>query len=81
MIGDAESGWIPVSSGVPRGSVLRPVSFNVFIDNLDEGIAPTLCKYANGTKLGGVADTPKGRAAIQRPGMSGELGNNKPDEV
>ena len=81
MIGDAESGWRPVSSGVPQGSVLSPVLFNVFIYNLDEGIVPTLCKYANDTKLGGVADTPKGRAAIQRPGMSGELGNNQQDEV
>ena len=81
MIGDAEPGWKPVSSGVPQGSVLRPVLFNVVIYNLDEGIVPTLCKYASDTKLGGVADTSEGRAAIQRPGLSGELGNNQQDEV
>ena len=45
------SNWKSVLSGVPQGSVLGPILFMGYINDLEEGVIGKILKFADGTKL------------------------------
>ena len=66
LTSSTKSSWRPITNSVSQGSAVGPVLSNVSINCLDYEAECTLCKFAENTKLGGVADTAEDCAAIQR---------------
>ena len=59
------SNWRPATSGVPQGSVLGPLLFVIYINDLAKNSGSMVSKFSDDTKIGGIVDSEEGYLGLQ----------------
>ena len=66
QLNEHRSCWKEVRSGVSQGSVLGPLLFTIFIDNIDEEVLCETSKFADDTKIATRVNTLNHIRSMQR---------------
>ena len=61
-----ESAWKPVTSGIPQGSVLGPVLFVIFINDLPERVTSEAYLFVDDTKIFCIMKNEEDRGELQK---------------
>ena len=65
VVSGAKSEWAPVTSGVPQGTVLGPLLFIVFVNDLPDHVSSAMKMFADDTKLYRGVDRDSDTQALQ----------------
>jgi len=60
------SEWVDVSSGVPQGSILGPLLFAIFVNDLDNKLINNILQFADDTKMWGKVNTVEEVQSMQK---------------
>ena len=66
ILNDRECNWIDVLSGVPVGSVLGPVLFVIYINDIDSYVSSKILKFADDTKIVDVVSRTEGLMQLRQ---------------
>ena len=65
VINGVSSPWLNVKSGVPQGSVLGPVLFLIYVNDLDDGLMCKVSNFADDTKITSKVTSTQEKKALQ----------------